>query len=151
MPINCFLLLLLTCHLIFSWHFISYQRLNAGIDPCTAFLLSSEAAMAGAESTKQMQAQVNLSNLSWGEILCLFRILIHCLFISPTQAGRSTYVSGEILASVPDPGAMAAASWYRAAALAVKDKYQASWPDAIFCPILATNLTRWSFVLGYRF
>ncbi|XP_044477644.1 putative 3,4-dihydroxy-2-butanone kinase isoform X1 [Mangifera indica] len=74
------------------------ERLNAGIDPCTAFLLSSEAAMAGAESTKQMQA----------------------------QAGRSTYVSGEILASVPDPGAMAAASWYRAAALAVKDKYQAS-------------------------
>lgn len=39
------------------------------------------------------------------------------------QAGRSTYVSGEILASVPDPGAMAAASWYKAAALAVKDNY----------------------------
>ncbi|XP_031280016.1 putative 3,4-dihydroxy-2-butanone kinase [Pistacia vera] len=74
------------------------ERLNAGIDPSTAFLLSSEAALAGAESTKQMQA----------------------------QAGRSTYVSGEILASVPDPGAMAAAAWYRAAALAVKDKCQAS-------------------------
>ncbi|GMY24054.1 putative 3,4-dihydroxy-2-butanone kinase [Fagus crenata] len=74
------------------------ERLNAGDDPCIAFVLSSEAALAGAESTKHMQA----------------------------QAGRSTYVSGEILASVPDPGAMAAASWYTAAALAVKDKYGAS-------------------------
>jgi len=40
------------------------------------------------------------------------------------QAGRSTYFSGEILSTVPDPGAMAAATWYRAAALAVKAKYQ---------------------------
>lgn len=38
------------------------------------------------------------------------------------QAGRSSYVSAAILATVPDPGAMAAAAWYRAAALAVKDK-----------------------------
>ncbi|KAJ4851495.1 hypothetical protein Tsubulata_026245 [Turnera subulata] len=68
------------------------ERLNGGDDPFNAFLLSSEAALAGAESTKQMQA----------------------------QAGRSTYVSADILATVPDPGAMAAASWYRAAALAVK-------------------------------
>ncbi|KAF3966895.1 hypothetical protein ACB098_04G056300 [Castanea mollissima] len=74
------------------------ERLNAGDGPCVAFVLSSEAALAGAESTKHMQA----------------------------QAGRSTYVSGEILASVPDPGAMAAASWYRAAALAVEDKFGAS-------------------------
>ncbi|XP_065616553.1 putative 3,4-dihydroxy-2-butanone kinase [Quercus suber] len=74
------------------------ERLNAGDDPCVAFVLSSEAALAGAESTKHMQA----------------------------QAGRSTYVAGEILASVPDPGAMAAASWYRAAALAVEDKSGAS-------------------------
>uniref|UniRef100_A0A5B6Z761 Putative 3,4-dihydroxy-2-butanone kinase isoform X2 n=1 Tax=Davidia involucrata TaxID=16924 RepID=A0A5B6Z761_DAVIN len=74
------------------------ERLSAGDDPADAFILSSEAALAGAESTKHMQA----------------------------QAGRSTYVSGEILASVPDPGAMAAASWYRAAALAVKDKYRSS-------------------------
>ncbi|KAL6183326.1 hypothetical protein ACLB2K_044737 [Fragaria x ananassa] len=73
------------------------ERLNAGDDPATAFVLSSEAAVAGAESTKHMQA----------------------------QAGRSSYVSGEILASVPDPGAMAAASWYKAAALAVKEKYLA--------------------------
>lgn len=42
------------------------------------------------------------------------------------QAGRSTYVSAEILASVPDPGAMAAASWYRAAALAIKNKLEPS-------------------------
>lgn len=74
------------------------ERLNAGDDPCTAFVLSSEAAVAGAESTIHMQA----------------------------QAGRSSYVSGEILGSVPDPGAMAAASWYRAAALVVNDKYQSS-------------------------
>ena len=40
------------------------------------------------------------------------------------QAGRSTYISGEILSTIPDPGAMAAATWYRAAALAVKAKYQ---------------------------
>ncbi|KAB1212169.1 putative 3,4-dihydroxy-2-butanone kinase [Morella rubra] len=62
---------------------ILHERLNAGDDPCTAFVLSSEAALAGAESTKNMRA----------------------------QAGRSSYVSGEILASVPDPGAMAVASW----------------------------------------
>lgn len=73
------------------------ERLTAGNDPVDAFVLSSQAAVAGAESTKHMQA----------------------------QAGRSTYVSGETLASVPDPGAMAAASWYSAAAIAVKDKYQA--------------------------
>lgn len=38
------------------------------------------------------------------------------------QAGRSSYVSGEILASVPDPGAMAVATWYSSAALAIKAK-----------------------------
>ncbi|OVA01127.1 Dak kinase [Macleaya cordata] len=73
------------------------ERLNAGDDPSTAFVLSSEAALSGAESTRDMQA----------------------------QAGRSSYISAEILASVPDPGAMAAAAWYRAAALAIKDKCQA--------------------------
>ncbi|GAB4842758.1 hypothetical protein Ancab_012733 [Ancistrocladus abbreviatus] len=74
------------------------ERLEAGDDPVDAFVLSSDAALAGAESTKHMQA----------------------------QAGRSTYVSAEMLASVPDPGAMAAASWYRAAALAVKQYYKPS-------------------------
>ena len=34
------------------------QKLNSGEDPITAFVLSSEAALAGAESTKNMQAQV---------------------------------------------------------------------------------------------
>ncbi|MED6221454.1 hypothetical protein PIB30_054884 [Stylosanthes scabra] len=72
------------------------EKLNAGGDPITAFVLSSEAALTGAESTKKMQA----------------------------QAGRSTYVSSELLSTVPDPGAMAAASWYRAAALAVQEKYK---------------------------
>lgn len=40
------------------------------------------------------------------------------------QAGRSSYVSAEILASIPDPGAMAAAAWYSAAARAVKEQSQ---------------------------
>lgn len=70
------------------------EKLASGEDPIEAFVSSAEAAVAGAESTKNMQA----------------------------QAGRSSYVSADILASVPDPGAMAAASWYRAAALAVKNK-----------------------------
>ncbi|XP_022889930.1 putative 3,4-dihydroxy-2-butanone kinase [Olea europaea var. sylvestris] len=74
------------------------EKLNAGDDPVEAFVLSAEAAVAGAESTKHMLA----------------------------QAGRSSYVSTDILASVPDPGAMAASSWYKAAASAVKDKYRAS-------------------------
>lgn len=68
------------------------EHLEAGKDPVNAFILSSEAAIAGAESTKHMLA----------------------------QAGRSTYVSPDVLSSVPDPGAVAAATWYRAAALAVK-------------------------------
>ncbi|KAK9714305.1 hypothetical protein RND81_06G085200 [Saponaria officinalis] len=69
------------------------ERLNAEDDPVDAFVMSSKAAMSGAESTKHMQA----------------------------QAGRSTYISSDILASVPDPGAMAAAAWYTAAATAVKN------------------------------
>ncbi|KAL6494418.1 hypothetical protein OROGR_031218 [Orobanche gracilis] len=71
------------------------EKLAAGVDPVEAFVFSAEAAVAGAESTKNMQA----------------------------QAGRSSYVSADILASVADPGAMAAASWYKAAALAVKSAY----------------------------
>jgi dihydroxyacetone kinase len=73
-----------------------HERLAEGADPVTAFLSSSEVALAGAESTKNMQA----------------------------QAGRSAYVSAENLASVPDPGAIAAATWYRAAAIAVADYYR---------------------------
>ncbi|KAK4799510.1 hypothetical protein SAY86_024875 [Trapa natans] len=72
------------------------ERLDGGVDPVTAFVLSSEAALAGAEATKKMQA----------------------------LAGRASYILVENLISVPDPGAMAAASWYRAAALAVKDRSQ---------------------------
>ncbi|CAN6287030.1 unnamed protein product [Urochloa humidicola] len=74
------------------------ERLKAGEDPVTAFIASSEAASAGAESTKQMQA----------------------------KAGRSSYIAPDLLASIPDPGAMAAAAWYRAAALAVKNKLHGS-------------------------
>ncbi|CAL1369073.1 unnamed protein product [Linum trigynum] len=82
------------------------QRLKAGDDPVTAFVLSSEAALTGAESTKLMQA----------------------------QAGRSSYVSPEIVASVPDPGAMAAAAWYRAAALAVRNTLDSSLPAGSSAP-----------------
>ncbi|RID63403.1 hypothetical protein BRARA_E02414 [Brassica rapa] len=74
------------------------EKLSAGEDPIRAFILSAEAATKGAESTIQMQA----------------------------QAGRSSYVSAEMLATVPDPGAMAAAGWYSAAARAVKEQYQGS-------------------------
>ncbi|KAL4562086.1 hypothetical protein LXL04_034278 [Taraxacum kok-saghyz] len=74
------------------------ERLSGGDDPLDAFVKSSDAAVTGAESTKQMEA----------------------------QAGRSTYVSAEALSSVPDPGAMAAAAWYRAAALALKHKFKPS-------------------------
>lgn len=38
------------------------------------------------------------------------------------QAGRTLYVSQEFQTSVPDPGAYATAAWYRAAAIAIKDK-----------------------------
>ncbi|CAN7054299.1 unnamed protein product [Brassica oleracea var. botrytis] len=72
------------------------EKLSIGEDLVSAFVLSGEAATAGAESTIQMQA----------------------------QAGRSSYVSAEILASIPDPGAMAAAAWYSAAARAVKEQSQ---------------------------
>uniref|UniRef100_A0A0E0KIB1 3,4-dihydroxy-2-butanone kinase n=1 Tax=Oryza punctata TaxID=4537 RepID=A0A0E0KIB1_ORYPU len=74
------------------------QSLKAGDDPVTAFITSSEAASAGAESTKQMQA----------------------------KAGRSSYIAPDLVASVPDPGAMAAAAWYRAVAHAVKNKLNSS-------------------------
>ncbi|CAN6309583.1 unnamed protein product [Urochloa humidicola] len=68
------------------------ERLEAGDDPLDAFVVSSEAAITGAESTRHMQA----------------------------QAGRSSYIAADKLASAPDPGAMAAAAWYRAVALSLK-------------------------------
>lgn len=37
------------------------QRLNTGDDPVDAFVISSEAALSGAESTKHMHAQVVFS------------------------------------------------------------------------------------------
>eukprot|EP00250_Pteridium_aquilinum_P006017 c16012_g1_i1 orf=556-2322(-) len=67
------------------------EKLDQGDDGARAFLSASEAACAGAESTKTMQA----------------------------QAGRSSYIPPEVLSSVPDPGAMAAATWIREAANAV--------------------------------
>ncbi|GLJ17084.1 hypothetical protein SUGI_0295500 [Cryptomeria japonica] len=72
------------------------ERLASGDDPLIAFVVSSEAASTGAESTKNMEA----------------------------QAGRSTYVPGDVLSCVPDPGAKAAAAWYGAVANAIADYYQ---------------------------
>lgn len=45
-------------------HLTMVQRLNSGDDPATAFILSAEAARAGAESTKDMQAQVSLVTIT---------------------------------------------------------------------------------------
>ncbi|KAH7440301.1 hypothetical protein KP509_04G100300 [Ceratopteris richardii] len=67
------------------------EKLSQGEDATRAFLLAAEAACNGAEATKTMKA----------------------------QAGRSSYVPPEILSNVPDPGAMAAATWFREAATAV--------------------------------
>eukprot|EP00850_Spirogloea_muscicola_P011649 SM000073S21425 [mRNA] locus=s73:99591:105584:- [translate_table: standard] len=67
------------------------ERLAAGEGPITAFLAAADAAEAGAEATKGLQA----------------------------QAGRSSYVPPEVLHAVPDPGAKAAAAWLTAAATAV--------------------------------
>lgn len=110
-----------------TYYASALQRLNSGDDPSTAFIRSSEAALAGAESTKNMQPQVTIYIIvSLRELSCFINFVI----ISRSnkeklmQAGRSMYVSRDILATVPDPGAMAAASWYRAAALVVKEKYK---------------------------
>ncbi|EFJ15518.1 hypothetical protein SELMODRAFT_271610 [Selaginella moellendorffii] len=67
------------------------EKVDAGEDPVKAFVAAAEAAQAGAESTKDMQA----------------------------QAGRSSYISPDLLTAVPDPGAMAVAAWFGAAADAV--------------------------------
>jgi len=67
---------------VFFWYQSSYfheQRLNAGDDPCTAFLLSSEAAVAGAESTKHMQAQVTFLFLFFSRFLLRVSSPISCL------------------------------------------------------------------------
>lgn len=67
------------------------EKLAAGEDPLKAFSDAADAAEAGAAATKTMMA----------------------------QAGRSSYVPEHILATVPDPGAMAAAQWLKAAAKAL--------------------------------
>lgn len=67
------------------------EKLAAGEDPLKAFNAAADAAVAGAAATKSMLA----------------------------QSGRSSYVPEYVLAKVPDPGAMAAAEWLRAAAQAL--------------------------------
>ncbi|GJM96418.1 hypothetical protein PR202_ga13249 [Eleusine coracana subsp. coracana] len=79
------------------------QRLKAGDDPVAAFIASSEAASAGAESTKQMQAKA-----------CTLTCHTPGLCIALETAGRSSYIAPDLLASIPDPGAMAAAACHRA-------------------------------------
>lgn len=46
-----------------SFRFDCEQKLGVGEDPVSAFVLSAEAATAGAESTIQMQAQVSFIEL----------------------------------------------------------------------------------------
>lgn len=60
--------------------------------------------------------------------VCLYActLLQHDKRCTNTQAGRSSYVAPDLLSSVPDPGAMAAATWYRAVALAVESKFHPS-------------------------
>ncbi|KAG0591587.1 hypothetical protein M758_1G182600 [Ceratodon purpureus] len=67
------------------------ERLAAGENPFRAFNAAAEAAVAGAAATKTMAA----------------------------QSGRSSYIPKHVLADVPDPGAMAAAQWLKAAAEAL--------------------------------
>jgi dihydroxyacetone kinase len=67
------------------------EKLASGEDPLKAFRDAAAAAEAGALATKSMTA----------------------------QAGRSSYVPDHVLATVPDPGAMAAAQWLKAAAEAL--------------------------------
>lgn len=54
------------------------QRLNAGDDPVNAFVLSSEAALSGAKSTKHMHAQVVFS---YGLIVVLYVRLYLCFLM----------------------------------------------------------------------
>lgn len=51
------------CLIANEFWFDCEQKLSVGEDPVSAFILSAEAATAGAESTIQMQAQVSLSEL----------------------------------------------------------------------------------------
>ncbi|CAK9138357.1 unnamed protein product, partial [Ilex paraguariensis] len=55
------------------------ERLTAGDDPVDAFVLSSQAALDGAESTKHMQAQVTLDSMLflseyWIQHGCVFSV-----------------------------------------------------------------------------
>ncbi|CAI6007539.1 unnamed protein product, partial [Closterium sp. NIES-65] len=68
------------------------RSITAGESAAAALAAAAQAAAAGAESTKSM----------------------------PALAGRSSYVPAEVLASVPDPGAMAVAAWLQGAATAMQ-------------------------------
>ncbi|CAI5529456.1 unnamed protein product [Closterium sp. Naga37s-1] len=68
------------------------RSVKAGESAAAALAAAAQAAAAGAESTKSM----------------------------PALAGRSSYVPAEVLASVPDPGAMAVAAWLQGAATAMQ-------------------------------
>ncbi|KAL3688202.1 hypothetical protein R1sor_014511 [Riccia sorocarpa] len=72
------------------------EALDGGTEPVRAFLAAAEAAEKGAEATKGMAA----------------------------MAGRSNYITSDVLSTVPDPGALAAAAWIKAAATAVSEHFQ---------------------------
>ncbi|KAF9589841.1 hypothetical protein IFM89_028776, partial [Coptis chinensis] len=85
-------------------------RLAAGDKPSAAFVLSSEAALSGAESTKNMHAQTSCKPYDLQSNLQLRRFvgwpfLLHF---------------SEILAYVPDPRIHGVAAWYRALKINVK-------------------------------
>lgn len=101
------------------------QKLAAGEDPLKAFSDAADAAEAGAAATKTMMAQVIYNRPFFSSLkLQEFRLAsVHETFslksVFKLQAGRSSYVPEHILATVPDPGAMAAAQWLKAAAKAL--------------------------------
>ncbi|CAI7896571.1 unnamed protein product [Closterium sp. NIES-53] len=85
------------------------HSITAGEPAAAALAAAAQAAAAGAESTKSM----------------------------PALAGRSSYVPAEVLASVPDPGAMAVVAWLQGVATAMQPPSQPVF-DPVAEPSAAT-------------
>ncbi|CAI7789672.1 unnamed protein product [Closterium sp. NIES-54] len=90
------------------------HSITAGEPAAAALAAAAQAAAAGAESTKSMPA---LSMVA--------------------LAGRSSYVPAEVLASVPDPGAMAVVAWLQGVATAMQPPSQPVF-DPVAEPSAAT-------------
>lgn len=58
-----------------SFASICEQKLSSGEDPISAFVLSAEAATAGAESTIQMQAQVSFNEFHYAGCVIYFHVI----------------------------------------------------------------------------